>query len=163
MKKNRWWHIPLSAIGYFVFMYINFYVLGFVEYLLFEDVWGGNIIDVFIMLFNIVFCFICSILFVCIVLPSIIDKGKIGKKTAFILVKLLFIIICIAECFLICFDGNSDIYYFLYQPICFYLAPITEYVLYYTNRFAACICVVIFNSAVLFSFYYAIKKHNKVQ
>lgn len=161
MNNNKWWYIPLSVIAYFAVLAVLYYVLMFAEFILFEGSWGGNIIDFFVMLFNSLCYFVCSILYGYFALPAITDKSKISKKSSILLISLLFIIISVITCILISFDGISNIYYSFYDQIAFYMGPITEYVLYYTNQYAACACVFLVNTVVPICFTLGIAQKNK--
>lgn len=160
MRSNKWWYIPLSVIAYLAVLAVLHYVLMLAEFILFEGSWGGNNIGFFVMLFNSVFYIVSSILYAYFALPAITDKSKIGKKPAILLISVFFIIISVAACILISFDGASDIYYFFYNQISFYWAPITD-VLYYTNQYVACVCVFIINAIVPISFMLGIARKNK--
>ena len=161
MKRNKWWDIPLSVFGYLAVLAVLYYILFFGEFILFEGSWGGNIIDFFVMLFNSIVYLACSIIYGYFVLPAITDKIQVSKKTAIFLISVLFIILSVVACILITIDSSSDVYHFFYERIIFYWAPITEYVLYYTNQYIAGVCVFIVNAVAPICFMLGIKKQKR--
>lgn len=96
--KIKSFGIIFSVIALLIFVEMVFYnAVIFIEFILFEGSWGGNIIDAFCLLFNVIFYIMLSVTLYALIFPKIIKSCNLNKNAVIIILFIVCIMISIYE------------------------------------------------------------------
>lgn len=123
--------VSFAVLGLIAVQCLIYKVIIFIEYLLLEGIWGGGIIDAFIMVFNTILFMLFSVLICALAIPKLVNEYGISYKFSLIQMFVLYLALAVFQCIII--SGSSDFCYNMLELFRYDLDLIYDSVYYYNK------------------------------